>query len=327
MSLEASGTVEVVMCDAYVDPECNVGSGPTGIRCTRVASQRVMVRGARVDLCEGCYVLLAAQPERVFCVNGDRRLVPLVKDEEGMVPNQPAGPCTKECLHWGENQADCTGEMDGVCTAAGEQYWTFCDTRSACLFPDKRALRGCADSMAGIPCPTCAQLRVQMETLRMEPTDVLVVRLAFGDMDLPSQQATLTSMYTSFRDWLRERKVPHAGIIVLPPDHDIEKIPVARLRTLLDGEWAARAARLHDGLVMEFSTEAFADLDEEKRDKIVQRLLAAVDGARACAADNGEADHPCFMEGPRAAKAVGDACGGDGWFRCPECALYREGAE
>jgi hypothetical protein len=87
MSRVASGGVEVVMCDAYIDdPEYSVGSAPMGCRCVRIASRHVMVRGARVDLCEGCYVLLEEQPERVFRVDGDLHLVPLVKDEEGTMP-------------------------------------------------------------------------------------------------------------------------------------------------------------------------------------------------------------------------------------------------
>jgi len=92
MSREASGGVEVTVCDAYIDPGHTVWGARMGCRCSRLASRHVMVRGARVDLCEGCYVLLVAQPERVFYVETvARRLVPIVKDEEEAMPIHAVG--------------------------------------------------------------------------------------------------------------------------------------------------------------------------------------------------------------------------------------------
>ena len=106
-----------------------------------------------------------------------------------------------------------------------------------------------------------------------------------------------------------------------------EKKGRADVRALLDGDKADRVERAAEAIFQKnFAASSMTGPWRTMSRRLAEDALAAADGEHVCALDNGEAEHACFMEGPRAS-SHGDACEGDGWSRCPECALYREGAE
>ncbi len=311
MSRVASGTVEVVMCDAYIDdPEYSVGSAPMGCRCVRIASRHVMVRGARVDLCEGCYVLLAAQPERVFYVDGDRRLVPLVKDEEGAMPIHAKGGYAQP-----EAPENPVPPSQRAVYGHSESPERWCATEC-----HRGARPGCMQDMLGHACvPDLRDRIVELEARlaaaeegRRLATDLATVevhgvcRIAAAlwlhhDAPLAEVEAAVRKVVAKLEIAERERQNAfdaHAKLSALVDFpyagqwNELVRIIGERLRP--SGDPVARVDRAADRLEQACAVYSTPEMGmtrgewEQFYRAEAQAILAAADGEHVCASDNGE---------------------------------------